>query len=292
MYFHVDELQLTDGRKPQDKIFNGEEISVCYTLKTDDITKAEKGGSSPYKGRKELFTVVDGAAYATNTQTTLRVENVDDVVFLHVESLSLELSEFGLYLPFNFMGKKSGGGWQNQFLFNSPYLSADKKILYAYLTKPNGAHLMVAVLGGVEGWKMDYSPYLGGHYFVGLKILANFDKAYNTARRKNAFTVAFIPVSDFEDGLNKLSKLYKIPFLHYDKNGGKVGQKIRLKSFGNVDTLRLASEGEVRLIPFEKEVVIPCGKWQDEDGRIFEGGKKVTVKIPLEKLFWLRRIDS
>ena len=43
---------------------------------------------------------------------------------------------------------------------------------------------------------------------------------------------------------------------------------------------------------FEKEVVIPCGKWQDEDGRIFEGGKKVTVKTPLEKLFWLRRIDS
>ena len=182
MYFQIDKLQLMDERKPQDNILHGEEISVCYTLKTDDITKAEKEWLSPYKGRKDPFSVVDGVAYAANTQTTMRVENVDDVALLHVESPSQGLSEFGLYLPFNFMGKKNGGGWQNQFLFNSPYISADKKILYAYLTKPNGAHLMVAVLGGVEGWKMDYSPYLGGHYFG--SIMTNL---HNTI-----FVIAFV----------------------------------------------------------------------------------------------------
>lgn len=278
MYFQIDKLQLMDERKPQDNILHGEEISVCYTLKTDDITKAEKEWLSPYKGRKDPFSVVDGVAYAANTQTTMRVENVEDMAFLHVESPSQELSEFGLYLPFNFMGKKNGGGWQNQFLFNSPYISADKKILYAYLTKPNGAHLMVAVLGGVEGWKMDYSPYVGGHYFVGLKILANFDKAYNTVRRKNAFTVAFIPVKNFDDGLNKLSRFYKVPFLHYDKNGGEVGQKISLKSFGEIDTLRLTNEGEVRFVPFEKEVVLDR-QGEMEITPIYQGEAGASVSV-------------
>ena len=96
MYFQIDKLQLMDERKSQDNILHGEEISVCYTLKTDDITKAEKEGSSPYKGRKDPFSVVDGVAYAANTKTTMRVENVDDVALLHVESSAQDLSEFGL----------------------------------------------------------------------------------------------------------------------------------------------------------------------------------------------------
>ena len=185
-------LQLIDERFPLDKIFWKENVSLCYTLKSDDITKCERlpDYTTPYTDRTGEF-VCDGERWVEKaTGAVLNTKTIGAGIEFTLQCDNDSLSEWGINLPFNFMGKKNGGGWENQFLFNSPYISEDKKILYAYLTKPNGANLMVAVLGGVEGWKMDYSPYLGGHYFVGLKILANFDKAYNTARRKNAFTVA------------------------------------------------------------------------------------------------------
>lgn len=278
MYFDDRQSQVIDERRLNDKIFHDECLSVCYTLQQDDITKAEKKGSSPYIGRREDISFLDGIGYATLTQSTIHVENRNEGVYFHIKSTSNAVSEFGLYLPFNFMGKKQGGGWKNQFLFNSPYISEDKEILYAYLSKPNGANVMVAVLGGVEGWKMDYSPYLGGHYFVGLRILANFDRAYNTKRRENTFTVVLLPVKTFEEGLSKLATLYKKPFLHYDKNGGELGQTITLKPYGNVDALRIENKEKHCILPFQESIVLD---WQGETKitPIYQGKSGASVSV-------------
>ncbi len=278
MFFDKDTLQIIDDRKTDDKIFYGEPFSVCYTKIDEDITTAVKKGSSPYVGNYESFSLKGERLFANDTKSTLCFENIDGGVIFHLDSTSSELSEYGLYLPFNFMGKKGGGGWQNQFLFNSPYMSHNKEIMYAYLTKPNGCNIVVAVLGGLEGWKMEYSPYLGGHYFVGLKILANFDKAYNTKRRKNSLTVAILPVSDFDDCLEKLSKLYNKPFLHYEKNGGKLGDEIKLKPYGKIDLLQLKHKNEVRNIPFNNTIVL------DREGEmeitpIFNNASGQTVSV-------------
>ena len=43
---------------------------------------------------------------------------------------------------------------------------------------------------------------------------------------------------------------------------------------------------------FEKEVVIPAGRWQDCDGKIYEGGVRTVVQTPLEKLVWMKKISD
>ena len=40
----------------------------------------------------------------------------------------------------------------------------------------------------------------------------------------------------------------------------------------------------------ERKVTFPEGEWCDEDGNIFEGDNAYTLKAPLEKLLWFRRI--
>ena len=95
--------------------------------------------------------------------------------------------------------------------------------MYFYLTKPNGNNLLVAVVEGAQGWKMDYSPYSFGHYFLNLKILANYDKAYNQMAKKQYLKIAILPVTTFENALEELSTLYDKPFLDYSVSGGQIG---------------------------------------------------------------------
>lgn len=255
--FNENGISLIDERNKEDKIFNGEKVAVCYTLESDDITKSEKRGSTPYVGRKdELF--YDGKEFKTlNTKSKLTCKSIKNGgMFFELTCGVDNVSEYGIYLPFNFMGKLNGGGYQNQFLFNSPYTSKDKEILYTYLKKPNGANLVVAVIGGAEGWKMDYSPYVGGHFFVGLKLLANFDKAYNTERRPNRLQFIIMPVNDFDDCLTKIASIYDRPFLDYDLSGGKVGDKIRLKSYGKIDKLLIKNKQNEKIVDFSNEITV------------------------------------
>ena len=39
----------------------------------------------------------------------------------------------------------------------------------------------------------------------------------------------------------------------------------------------------------ERKVLFPKGKWQDEDGNIYEGGEYM-VSAPLDKLPWFKRV--
>lgn len=41
----------------------------------------------------------------------------------------------------------------------------------------------------------------------------------------------------------------------------------------------------------EREVIFPKGKWKGEDGSIVKGPTKKTIKVPLDRLPWYRRID-
>ena len=230
-----------DSRKADDLIFCGEEISICYTLKDDDITKGKKPSCTPYVDRKDLFLKSGCNWVSQDLKATLNISHAENMLVLDVECISPSLSELGLCLPFNFMGKLGGGGWENQFLLNSPYNEGE--ITYAYLTKPNGNNLMVALLGGV-GWKMDYSPYGWGHYFVNLKMFQSFDKSYGGQGGGGSFKVALIPCYTFNEGLSELSKLYGVPFLSYNLSGGELGTEIKLDTFGALDTILATQGGE------------------------------------------------
>jgi alpha-glucosidase (family GH31 glycosyl hydrolase) len=41
---------------------------------------------------------------------------------------------------------------------------------------------------------------------------------------------------------------------------------------------------------FKRDVTFPAGKWQDEDGNIYEGDTVQTLNSPIEKLLWFRRV--
>ena len=40
----------------------------------------------------------------------------------------------------------------------------------------------------------------------------------------------------------------------------------------------------------EREVRLPSGKWQSEDGKVYDGGKTVTVPAPFDRVPVLRKI--
>ena len=270
--------QLYDDRREGDLLFDAQAFSVCYTLLSDDITVGEKPANTPYCDRKGEL-VYDGERFTNaETETVMCYRAFHGGILFTMQSSAEGLSEYGVNLSFNFMGKKDLGGWRNQFLFNTPFFSQDGKVAYFYLTKPNGAHLCVAVLGGAAGWKMDYSPYLGGQYFLNLKLLSNFDRAYRAVHRENTLTFCVVPAEDFTDCLQQLSGIYDLPFLDYDVGGGAIGSNVRLKAYGRVDRLRLFAGGKERVVPFDPCIRIDTeGEMRIEPLREGCSGPFVTV---------------
>ena len=128
--FNKNTFQITDTRDPADKVFTRGVMRVCYTLDTDDITKGEKPNFTPYNDRIGEF---DGELKNAQTCAALDVKAYADGIEFTLKSDAQNISEFGIDLPFNFMGKKDGGGWRNQFMLNSPYISPNREILYFYL---------------------------------------------------------------------------------------------------------------------------------------------------------------
>ncbi len=219
--------------RPQDKIFNGEGITLSYTLETDDITQGEKVKSTPYVSRKGEFVALDGALVHRETQTSLAVEEVDGGLKFSLDCKTTGISEWGVNLPFNFMGKLNGGGWEKQYLFNSPYASSDNQYIYCYLSNPQGNNILVLADGDLDGWKMDYSPYVGGHFFYNLKILAQFDKVYKPLAGRKTLSFYVFEVLDFDFALKKVAQILQRPVIAYEMSGGKIGDEIKMKIFGN-----------------------------------------------------------
>lgn len=249
-------LTFKDTRCPENKILNGAPLSVCYTLIKDDITKGKKPWGTPYIDRADEFVVENNRYIGKKTNTSLEISPFIDGIRLSICSDRNDLSEFGINLPFNFMGKLNGGGWENQYLFNSPYTSTDKGIIYAYLTNPKGNNLCVCVLSDADGWKMDYSTYLWSHYFVNLQILCNYDKVFGTAPRNKKLEIGIFPVSNFDDCLSKLSLAYGVPFLDYKVGGGKMGDTVSLISYGEPDALiEITDKGE-RILPYSDRYIL------------------------------------
>lgn len=267
MIFDERNLMVKDERCLSDLIFNEGKISVCYTLTSDDITHGEKPAGTPYSDRTGEFIYAKGL-FNEETGTALNVERIENGLLFRVEHNNASLSEWGLNFPFNFMGKTGGGNFTDQFLFNSPYISPDRKFMSFYLTKPNGNNLVLFVKSGSVGWKMDYSPYQGGHFFINLKIFGSFDRAYNQGRGNNKMEVVLLPVSDYSDALSRMSGILKKPFIYPVFNSGRIGEKTKIFRYGNVDAIMeerkdsfrqvsgdeyvFSSEGEIVLVPYYK----------------------------------------
>lgn len=216
-------LRITD-KKTGFPVIWGDPVSISYTLKTDDITTAPRPHDcTPYESRTGELTVteqLENGFVLRNSQlkTALTVTWEGDLLWLELTTENTEFSEFGLNLPFNFMGKLEGGGYENQYLFNSPYRSSDEQYKYCYLKNINGNDLMVLFASEADGWKMDYSRYVGGHYFVNLKMLANFDRAYGTAGGRKSLKAVLYNADSIALGIQKAAQILGVPALIYDKS--------------------------------------------------------------------------
>ena len=246
-------LKVTDCRSGAE-IYNYGLPNITYTLKTDDITKGAKPVATPYVSRRDSFVMSgDNGWFAEESGVTLELLPDRDGVIYNLKSKNENLSEWGLALPFNFQGKKLGGGWLNQYYLSSVYITRDRKYKSFYLTNPNGCNLLVAVKSNADGWKMDYSPYLAGMYLLDLKILANYDKAYGAFERNNELSVGVYPVTTYENALQKMAELYEAPFIYADYLAGKIGKEITLSYFGECDrVIEKHGDTEIGLLPAEK----------------------------------------
>ena len=103
---------------------NGDRLHVRYTFLSDDITEGEAPFGMPYRDRKGYF---DENGYCEEAKANLVLSDFGGGIRIELTTQSEELSEIGLSFPFNFMGKKNGGGWRNQYLLNSPYTSEREK---------------------------------------------------------------------------------------------------------------------------------------------------------------------
>lgn len=240
-------------------------LCVSYTLKTENIKKQKRVECTPYVSRKDFF---DENGYASETQTSLTVEQVDGGLEFLVSTKSTALSEFGIYLPFNFMSKLGGGDWKRQYLLNSPYKSIYNEHIYVYFSSPSGRNLIVVAQSPIDGWKMDYSPYVGGHFFDNFKLLANFDRAYKTKSKRSQFSFSVFEVKDFNEAQRIVAKRLNLPVATYVENGGEFGKEIDISVFGECDSLLVGTktypvvdgkakvkidfEGDCHVIPFFK----------------------------------------
>ncbi len=250
-------------------VLHGDDLSISYTLKTDDVTTWERPHEcTPYESRVGALTVTDTLknGYVLSNaelQTTLQVTWEDEILWMELSTENRDFSEFGLNLPFNFMGKLQGGGYENQYLFNSPYRSSDEQFKYCYLKNINGNDLMVLFASPADGWKMDYSRYVGGHYFVNLKILANFDKVYGTGSHRSSVKIALYHGKSVHSAVEQATKLLQVPALVYDKSYTFDGTG-ELTVYGDCDYVEGAGK-----------------RFYPQNGRVhFEGADYKTVFTP------------
>lgn len=101
---------------------------------------------------------------------------------------------------------------------------------------------------------LEYSPYAYGHFLLGLKCLQRFDRAYKEedGGAPSPLVISLIPVNSFEDALRAVSDRLHIPVLLPEKCGGRIGERVRLKVYGECDAL--VSGGKI--LPFTKEFTI------------------------------------
>lgn len=210
--------------KTNSPIFWGDEISISYTLKCDNIRGGRIATNTPYESRRGNLLMEKETEHGfvlanKSLKTKLSVEIKNDIMYLDLINTDYtEFTQFGLNLPFNFMGKLGGGDCRDQYLFNSPYRSANEEYKYCYLKSHNSQDIFVVFLSPADGWKMDYSPWVGGHYFYNLQCLANFDVLYGTGSERKGLKLAIFTADDYMDGLQKMSKLLGVPVLSYEKS--------------------------------------------------------------------------
>ena len=245
-------VDLTDG---SDRFGN-----LVYTLLAEDITTADKPEFVPYQehyaGYESVQTSEDGVLFENREfQTTLRAVAYPDEIVLEMECRSDKVSSCGMFLPLNFMSCKNGG-YQSQFLVSSPYHTADKKHWMHYFTRPDRKNLVLIVEGEMDGYKINYSPYLSGHFIRGFSFLWQLDRAYGLPlRRERNMRVHMLPVDSYKEAVRAAAKIWNLPALSYDLASAKTGTSFGFQVIGDADGIQIVTPSGQEMYSTERSFV-------------------------------------
>ena len=229
-------VDLTDGRG-----FFG---FYSFTETNKNINNEERGPFSPYKdgiGEFENFKcMASKAEYLSNSGVRAEITFLDNYIDFVYSYNGKEYSEFGAYLPFNFMNRRNGK-WQQQFLPSSPFNSKENGYHFCYLTRPDNKNIVLVCLTEIDGFKLDYSEYCCAHFFTGYRVLRNFDKAYKRPLRSGDLHFRIYGVYSYDDALEKVSNALGLPVCCYKMSFVKMGNFSHIKIIGNCDKVEITS---------------------------------------------------
>ena len=81
-----------DKRCPENKIFNGGNLSICYTLLSDDITTGKRVSATPYTDRTDNLTFNGECFVGADTSSTVKVSSVLDGVKIELDTKRSDIS--------------------------------------------------------------------------------------------------------------------------------------------------------------------------------------------------------
>lgn len=240
LYLNGDTTNLADK--------NGNFGTPCFTFKTDDIKSMPHEAFEPYSSRTGEYTAVyaeENTIFCTDAENGISTKYILEADSLRIlsETENGNISEFGINLNLNFIGKKDCD-FKNQLLPTSPYTSADGEYMYFIFTRPNGRYVAAIAKTPCDGWKIKYSPFCCGHFILNLQFLASFDRVYGGSERKN-IEIVLKCADTLKKAFEIISGEYGMPVVTNVLNGGFDGCA-EVKIFGCADSLEIKSpDGEI-----------------------------------------------
>ncbi len=236
-----------------------------FTFVSDDITDPEERPLfKSYRERKSESKIKDvsknsAAFYDEKNDISITV-SLSDGLIIEAKTENKEISQFGVNLEFNFLGKL-GTKFVNQIMPTSPYTSFDKKYNYCIMTRINGGFIVCAELNGCDGWKIDYSSECYGHYIESFSFLSSFDKVYGGSGRKNV-KVYIKTAKTFSEAYEILHAVYNVPYISLVAGGNFGAQPVVKVSDDTDGVLIISPDGdETKLsVPENKVIKIKCNK--------------------------------
>ena len=227
-------VDITDG--------SGNFAEPVYTLKWQDITKEKKPEFIPYNDYSVSYTETEnGILLNKDFGVSLKAEETDGGIALEINFTNADVSACGISLPFSFMGQKNNS-WELQFTASSPYRTADGKHLMFYLVRPDGKNLVCIAENEIDGYRINYSDFLCGHYIMGIQFLSQFDRAYGRQTRTEKRVKLHIKaVSTYREALEKASGLWGMPALYYETASGYKNQPFGFSAIGKWDKITVTA---------------------------------------------------
>ena len=217
--------------------------SAAFTFSDEDITKQkDKPDFTPYTDRTSNYDkcTCDGnkiIAEDTKNEIYTSCYLADDAVIIESHTTNPKISQFGINLDLNFIGKK-GYDYQKQIIATSPYSSHDGKYKYYIMTRPCGDFFVAAMLTECDGWKNDY--YMWGHLIKRVKLLSSFDRVYGGSGKKSIKIMLFT-ADTIDEAFERLQKIYQCPICVNIVNGGFDGKAL-IRILGNAKSLEIIGE--------------------------------------------------